>query len=221
MTSVCTRYAQNQDNQSSGFGGRDSDSGSENDSETWGDGEDDEVEVDEDMHRKEEELQAELNLATKRCQELKETLQMTKSFIDGRGAVRPPMGGTKLNPVLNSDDDEDDDVDEEETYNYDDDEEEPWEEQSYSSQRNVPAAKPPIVRKQDSSAEVTPRLNVPHPITIDQKSYKNLQDAPSPSGRLGDRIVRLRQRCIQALGEDAFQTAYNFLKDCAETVSVH
>ena len=37
-----------------------------------------EKEEQEDMQKREEELQAELNLATKRCQELKETLQVTK-----------------------------------------------------------------------------------------------------------------------------------------------
>lgn len=37
-------------------------------------------------------------------------------------------------------------------------------------------------------------------------------DAPSPRGRLGDRIVRLKQRCLQALGEEAFEEAYTFLK---------
>jgi hypothetical protein len=37
-------------------------------------------------------------------------------------------------------------------------------------------------------------------------------DAPSPRGRLGDRIVRLKQRCMQALGKEAFEAAYAFLK---------
>jgi hypothetical protein len=40
----------------------------------------------------------------------------------------------------------------------------------------------------------------------------HLQDAPSPSGKLSDRIERLRQRCMEALGRDAFMDAYNFLK---------
>ena len=39
----------------------------------------------EDMNRKEEELEAELNIATKRCEELKRTLKETKSFLDARG----------------------------------------------------------------------------------------------------------------------------------------
>jgi hypothetical protein len=43
-------------------------------------------------------------------------------------------------------------------------------------------------------------------------AYGGLQDAPSPSGKLSDRIDRLRQRCIEALGRDAFMDAYNFLK---------
>ena len=64
----------------------DSDSGG--DDELWGEEDpDDALEEDEIMHKREEELQAELSLATKRCQELKETLQVTKSFIDGRGKL--------------------------------------------------------------------------------------------------------------------------------------
>lgn len=43
-------------------------------------------------------------------------------------------------------------------------------------------------------------------------SFKSLVDAPSPRGRLGDRIVRLKQRCMQALGEEAFEEAYTYLK---------
>lgn len=51
----------------------------------------------------------------------------------------------------------------------------------------------------------------------DQHSnYSALQDPPSPSGRLGDRIDRLRQRCIEALGKFAFNEAYTFLKQHEE-----
>lgn len=51
----------------------------------WGNSDPNDAEEEEEiMHRREEELQAELSLATKRCQELKETLQVTKSFIDNR-----------------------------------------------------------------------------------------------------------------------------------------
>jgi len=42
-------------------------------------------EEEEDMHKREVELQAELTMATRRCQELKQTLQETKSFMEDRG----------------------------------------------------------------------------------------------------------------------------------------
>ena len=72
---------------------------------------------------------------------------------------------------------------------------------------------PAPLRKQES---VTPRRNRPDPIAVvKQPSYKNLSDAPSPSGRLGDRIVRLKQRCILALGSRAFNEAYTYLKEHA------
>jgi hypothetical protein len=65
--------------------------------------------------------------------------------------------------------------------------------------------------------DVTPRHSRPQPAA---PSYKNLVDAPSPSGRLGDRIVRLKQRCILALGKKAFDEAYNYLRQYASTDDV-
>lgn len=50
-----------------------------------------------------------------------------------------------------------------------------------------------------------------------ERSYKNLEDPPTPSGKITDRIDRLRQRCIDALGRDAFRRAYNFLKEYEDT----
>ena len=39
---------------------------------------------------------------------------------------------------------------------------------------------------------------------------------PSPTGRLGDRIRVLRQRCIEGLGQAVFERAYNYLRDLEE-----
>lgn len=39
-----------------------------------------------------------------------------------------------------------------------------------------------------------------------------LSDPPSPTGRLGDRVKVLRQRCVEGLGAAAFERAYRFLK---------
>jgi hypothetical protein len=52
-------------------------------------------------------------------------------------------------------------------------------------------------------------------------AYGGLQDLPSPSGRLSDRIERLRQRCTEALGRDAFRDAYQFLKQHEEVKFMH
>lgn len=57
------------------------------------------------------------------------------------------------------------------------------------------------------------RIKAPEP------SYGGLQDAPSPSGKLSDRIERLRQRCMEALGRDAFMDAYNYLKQHEMVIS--
>lgn len=71
-------------------------------------------------------------------------------------------------------------------------------------------------RRQEPNPEITPRINRAQA----PPSYKNLVDAPSPSGRLGDRIIRLKQRCILALGKKAFDEAYNYLKQYASTDEV-
>jgi hypothetical protein len=104
-------------------GGDHSDSGG--DDELWGEEDpDDAQEEDEIMHKREEELQAELSLATKRCQELKETLQVTKSFIDGRGKALGADGRTKIvNDVIASDDDDLEELSGDEAVEYDDDDE--------------------------------------------------------------------------------------------------
>lgn len=52
----------------------------------------------------------------------------------------------------------------------------------------------------------------PNPIVVRQVSYKNLVDSPSPRSKLGDRVIRLKQKCIAALGEQVFQEAYDYLK---------
>ena len=56
---------------------------------------------------------------------------------------------------------------------------------------------------------------------VPQSAYGGLQDMPSPSGRLSDRIERLRQRCTEALGRDAFRDAYYFLKQHEEVFIVY
>ena len=39
-----------------------------------------------------------------------------------------------------------------------------------------------------------------------------VQDPPSPSGRLSDRISVLRQRCVEGLGRAEFEAAHRYLK---------
>lgn len=74
-----------------------------------------------------------------------------------------------------------------------------------------------IPKRSEPNAEITPRVNRAQAAP---PSYKNLVDAPSPSGRLGDRIIRLKQRCILALGKKAFDEAYTFLKQYASNDEV-
>lgn len=75
----------------------------------------------EDLHKREEELQAELNFATLRVNELKKTLEVTKSFIKDRAPTR----GNPLNPLGNynnkkkqSNDDDDDFEEEDDEFDF-------------------------------------------------------------------------------------------------------
>lgn len=69
----------------------DSDSASEDEGEIFmRGGSSADSEVEEDIKKREEELQAELNIATLRCNELQRTLQATKSFMATPGQ---PLGG--------------------------------------------------------------------------------------------------------------------------------
>jgi len=80
-------------------------------------------EEDEDMERREEELRADLNFATCRVEELKRTLQETKSFLGPRlptrGKDAPPTA--KGREVRSAEEvfDEDEVEDEDEDYNFD------------------------------------------------------------------------------------------------------
>lgn len=82
-------------NDRTGHESDDSRSGDESES-LWERGSANSKEEEEDLHRKEEELRAELNFATLRVNELKRTLQETKSFIKA-----PPSraGATKHSPT--------------------------------------------------------------------------------------------------------------------------
>eukprot|EP01041_Mallomonas_annulata_P008586 gene8586-17713_t len=181
-------------------------------SAVWDQGAGNITEEEEDMRRKELELQAELHVATKRCEELKHTLQETKTFLDAKGvsfrkvnnnnnnATKGKGGATAIPPVAtivsNADDDDEDD---DEFDDYD----ESGDDDSDDNGESDSASQPP-----QSS-----RVTSPPPINVSKQSpYHNLSDPPSPSGRLGDRIQRLRERCKDALGREGFERAYMYLK---------
>lgn len=59
--------------------------------------------------------------------------------------------------------------------------------------------------------DLTPRVSRPANIAIKPSPYQNLHDPPTPTGKLADRIRRLRDRCVDALGRSSFDRAYDFL----------
>jgi len=190
------------------------------------------AEEDEDIHRREEELEAELNMATLRCEELKRTLKETITFASqaqGGAGAGAGAGGLKaalradsplgLGLGLDSDSDQDLDTDtgtDDATAVY------PLSDEDLLPPPRVPplgsAASAPSGAGAGAGAGVgvggvTPRLLVKPIAAVKESPYQNLADPPSPSGRLGDRIHRLRQRCIEALGREAFLDAYDYLRD--------
>jgi hypothetical protein len=110
-----------------------SDSGSEDEGSVWERGSHNMEEEEEDLHRREEELQAELNFATLRVNELKRTLQETKSYLGPRMPTRgkdaPPS--FKNIPVVQADDSEGEDE------FYDEDEEGAFEDDNDFEVRNI------------------------------------------------------------------------------------
>jgi non-specific serine/threonine protein kinase/NIMA (never in mitosis gene a)-related kinase len=196
---------------------------------------------------REAELEAELNNATKRCQELKRTLQETKSFINGK----PSGGGStsattttaaaaaagkaaQVPPVADVDTEDEDDED---VFDFDEDSIVESPEASgigNSGGTNSSADSPSSIYRYDKQAlgigsqrqssdgsdAETPRhhqgLNLAVKPAPRQTPYHNLADPPSPSGRLADRIVRLKQRCVEALGQGAFIDVYTYLKQYEE-----
>ena len=55
---------------------------------------------------------------------------------------------------------------------------------------------------------------------LDNPVYHDLHDPPTPSGRLVDRIHRLRVKCIEGLGKDAFRQAYQALQEFEEVLDI-
>ena len=167
--------------------------------------------LDEDMQRREEELREELKIATVRCSQLKATLKETKSFFQAPSiAIKADMGG-----VEGEEEEEEDDV-----YESDAEElEESWTAQGMEAGdvrdtrgRQLFEGKAADEGDGVDLDSTAPRLQTRGAAAI-IPPYRNLKDAPSPSGRLSDRIERLRQRCIEALGHGAFDDSYTYLKN--------
>ena len=182
----------------------------------------------EDIEIREEELRQELNMATLRCEELKKTLLETKSILgvnasvdnkrsNSHVAAANAAANNKMKSIIGSDsqlfDDGSDSGSEYSDYGSDEDE-----------SNNVPAAAQQGGSKTSSekSAESKLELRTPRKVKplnaggVGESPFIGLQDPPTPTGRLSDRITRLRQRCVEALSRDAFEDAYRFLKQFDE-----
>jgi hypothetical protein len=225
----------NSNSNSHGIGG-DSDSDLDED-DIWGAklaaAGDDSGEEDEDIAAREEELKDQLSMATVRCETLKknllDTVSFARSFSDDSPAMRPQaaIGGggagvaarisEKIVSASHDIDPEDDDL-------YDgtesDDDVYPVrqvDDRSLGLGVALSGVPPRIERSNSTGSEgdtdKTPRKGQKPSLAVKVSPYAGLEDAPSPSGKLGERIARLRQRCVEALGRSAFEDAYLYLQE--------
>ena len=139
-------------------------------------------------------------------------------FASAGGMAGGPSGGNRRPPavctIVSADDEDGDEEDEEDEEEYDDNDDEP---QGYDRDDETPLKRPLRTSERDDNNGMTPRVQKPVVAAVKQSPYYGLQDAPSPVGRLSDRIERLRQRCIDALGREAFAQAHGFLKHFEES----
>ena len=130
--------------------------------------------------------------------------------------------------MLEDDDDDEEDIYDEDTYEVEDDD--------YFEEPKAPPSKKQDIQLGQGLIAKTRGLAVetkedPHATPVksnnngnrmavlrESPAYHGLADPPTPTGRLSDRIERLRQRCIEALGREAFHDAYNFLKSFDDQV---
>jgi hypothetical protein len=173
----------------------------------------DNSDVEEDLRKREEELREELKIATMRCTQLKATLKETKSFFSVPTNAQAGIGIPSIRPKENSAGGEEDSDYQEDDLVDDDissDLEESWTEQSTNIRDGK--VKSSSLESKDSLDNTALLNQIKPPVAVKVTPYYNLQDCPSPSGRLSDRIERLRQRCKEALGKAAFEDAYLYLK---------
>ena len=180
--------------------------------------------LDEDMRRREEELKQELEIATNRCSQLKATLRETKSFFQGPTSAVSGKGSDQFQKGPGGSEDDDHLMEGVDSDAYDSDVDDSMEESWTAQGVNVGdirdmKGKQLFEGKQADEADdlesTAPRAMKIQPalaVAVQPPVYRNLSDAPSPSGRLSDRIDRLRQRCVDALGKKSFEEAYAFLK---------
>lgn len=196
-----------------GYNKDDYDSSSDEE-DLWGAPRDDaghNAEVEADMVRREEELKAELDMATVRCAELKKTLKETLTVASAIGGPASEQGPSKAAVGAAEENFDVDDL-----YGDDSDEEDRREVPVYSAKAAVEKAAQglqSLVVDDADSEGVTPRKVRPD-VAVQVPSYHDLQEAASPvgAGKLGPRTDRLRSHLVKNVGQAVFDKAYLFLQ---------
>ena len=169
------------------------------------------ADFEEDLHRKEVELQAELMLAAARCQELKRTLKETKRFLGADGSRKHVDGqrNASCSGSTTYPDDEDDNEDLTGSYS----------ESEFDDALHSPSSKKGAEVSSGSGKAMGERNLSHHSIATPSSSKKiasHNQELPASSGRLTERIQRLRFKCEEGLGADVFRKAYRAVLEFEE-----
>ena len=131
-----------------------------------------------DIQKREDELRAELELTSQRCEELRKSLHDTKARMAARDAA-------------------------------------PVEEDESEDEGPAVGVLNAVVEEDESDDEAPVRVVAPQspPRVLESpRTPHRLADAPSPSGRLEQRLQVLKERCIGQIGARKFRAAYDYLK---------
>lgn len=160
--------------------------------------------LEEDLNKKETELQTELLLITARCHELQRTLRETKRLIgvDGSRKQEGQRNSNYSGSTTQPDDNEDEDFT-----------------GSYSESDFDDAMTSPSNKKGDptpSRKTIEEERSLSQPSVSSSSSKRVVSQKHESSGRLTERIERLRIKCEEGLGIDVFRRAYRAVLEFEE-----
>jgi len=195
--------------------------------------------ADEDLHQREEQLKVELEYTKTRCEELRKSLEHVKSYIpqEDKAPRRKQWEAPANNPADNFCLYEEEYDDFETTGASEESPVPPPEEAPpvIPEEINIVIVEKPAINCIEKEKEVPPTNGVEKqvpsksptktpprtPTPIKQTSSTNSTPrTPSAANKIADRIQILRRRCIETLGQQPFQAAYDHLRYLQEAEDI-